>query len=175
MVWPTRNTALARGCPEPRARPAGRQRRPLLNAAAVNELQLEPGTRRLHALSGSRHRHHTQDDPIRANSAARHAERARFTGKKEDQLSQDNSAPSSRGGFIWPHLSGDTQVGPLPISPGPFTGLPLALTRPRPVRDGLVTGAAAAAAGAADARFRVEFQVGDEVKNPPGFSLTYDR
>jgi hypothetical protein len=56
--------------------------------------------------------------------------------------------------------------------PGPFTGLSPGLARSRPVPglDGLVTGAAAAAAGAADARFVAEFQVGDQVTAGPSRS-----
>jgi hypothetical protein len=53
-------------------------------------------------------------------------------------------------------------------------GYSLALLKARPVRrlGGLVTGAAAATAGAADARFVVEFQVGDQVKADPLAFLT---
>jgi hypothetical protein len=46
--------------PDPRT---CRQRHPPPGAADINELQPEPGNRRLPTLSGSRHRHHTEDDP----------------------------------------------------------------------------------------------------------------
>ena len=67
---PARPAELAHRHPvlEPDLRTRG-QRRPPLNAAAVNEPQLEPGTRtsRLHPLAGVRNRHHTQIIPNRAN------------------------------------------------------------------------------------------------------------
>lgn len=65
-------------------------------------------------------------------------------------------------------LSRDTLVGPLPIDPARSPVLPLESARSLLVRrlGGLVTGAAAAAAGAANARFVVEFQAGDRVTAP---------
>ncbi len=63
---PARPAELAHRHPvlEPDLRTHG-QRRPPLKAAAVNEPQLEPGTRtsRLHPLAEVRNRHHTQNDP----------------------------------------------------------------------------------------------------------------
>jgi hypothetical protein len=61
----------------------------------------------------------------------------------------------------------DTQVGPLPINPArspAFATRELARSLPARRLGGLVTGAAAAAADVAYARFVMEFQVGDQAK-----------
>jgi hypothetical protein len=61
---------------------------------------------------------------------------------------------------------------PINLAGSPVLPLELAVRDPR-VAGGLVTGAAAAAAGAADARFAVEIRAGNQGKADPVAFLTH--